>query len=324
MRRWVVQVYETEVLYLPDEPSLRYLPEGPIQLDRAQFSWVAIQDAADAQQGSLNRFDLSTQENRSWPLSGRPGFAFPTMHPSRMLVGIERRIQLVDLATGATQDLSDEVDADVSGTIINDGVAFSEGIIFGTKDLQFQEKKAGLYFWRRQDRQLVRLRDDQICSNGKVMTANGDRWNLWDIDSPTQTVVHYDFDSQSGSLSEPTIVIDLSGEELFPDGMVMTPDGQSVIVALYNPNDAPHGETRQYGLASGKIEAVWKTAAAAQVTCPLLMAQEGRVSLILTTAAENMSAEKQQRQFHAGALFVGETSFDQVAETVLLNVDFDC
>ena len=239
-----------------------------------------------------------------------------------MVVGIERRIQLINLETGETQDLSGEVDADVSGTIINDGVAFPEGIVFGTKDLQFQEQKAGLYYWRQCDQELIRLRDDQICSNGKVITPSGDRWNLWDIDSPTQTIVHYDFDASSGSLSEPMIVVDLREQELFPDGMVMAPDGQSVIVALYNPGDAPHGEVRQYGLASGKVEAVWKTAASAQVTCPLLMPWEGRVSLILTTAAENMSPEKQQRQFHAGALFVGETSFDQVAEDVRLDVNF--
>ena len=318
-----MQVYETEVLYLPDDASLRYLPEGPIQQNASQFSWVAIQDGPEAGQGSFNLFDLSSQENRTWPLSGRPGFAFPTQDPAVMVVGVERRIQLLDLSTGVTQDISGEVDADVTGTIINDGAAFPEGIIFGTKDLQFQDQKAGLYFWRLADRQLIRLRDDQICSNGKVMVSSGDGWNLWDIDSPTQTVVHYEFDSQAAVLSEPTVVIDLRGEELFPDGMVMTPDGQSVIVALYNPNDAPYGETRQYGLQSGQLEAVWKTAAAAQVTCPLLMRWEGRVSLILTTAAENMSAEKLERQSQAGALFIGETSFEQAVEDVRLDVGFD-
>ena len=318
-----MQVFETEVLHLPSDSALRYLPEGPIQQGPSQFSWVAIQHGADARQGSLNLFDLSTRENRNWPLPGRPGFAFPTRNPSVMLVGIERRIQLLDLSTGATQDLSREVDCDVSGTIINDGVAFAEGIVFGTKDLQFQEQKAGLYFWRLQDRQLIRLRDDQICSNGKVITRNGDHWNLWDIDSPTQTVVHYDFDAEAGSLGEPSIVIDLKGEELFPDGMVMTPDSMSVIVALYNPQNAPYGEVRQYGLATGQLEAVWRTAASAQVTCPLLMPWKGRVSLILTTAAENMPPAKQQQQLNAGALFVGETPFDQVNEDVRLDLDFD-
>ncbi len=318
-----MQVYETEVLYLPDNASLRYLPEGPIQQDGSKFSWVAIQDGPEAKQGSLNLFDLSSNENRSWSLNGRPGFAFPTKDPKVMVVGVERHIQLLDLSSGETQDISAEVDADVTGTIINDGVAFPEGIIFGTKDLQFQERKAGLYFWRLADRQLIRLRDDQICSNGKVVSRNGDSWNLWDIDSPTQTVVHYEFDSRSAVLSEPTVVVDLQAEELFPDGMVATPDGQSVIVALYNPNDAPYGETRQYGLQSGQLEAVWKTAAAAQVTCPLLLQSEDRVRLVLTTAAENMSAEKLERQPNAGALFIGETPFGQVSEDVRLDLSLD-
>ena len=49
-----MQVYETEVLYLPDDASLRYLPEGPIQQNASQFSWVAIQDGPEASQGSFN------------------------------------------------------------------------------------------------------------------------------------------------------------------------------------------------------------------------------------------------------------------------------
>ena len=315
-----MEVIETKVLYLPDDPALRYLPEGPIQLSEKRFSWVAIQHGADATQGSLNMFDMASGENRNWPLPGRPGFAFPTQDSDVMVVGVERKLQLFNLATGDTEDLCAEIDADVSGTIINDGLAFPGGIILGTKDLKFEEQKAGLYYWRLRDRQLIRLRDDQVCSNGKVMTpGDGNRWNLWDIDSPTQTVVHYDFDAESGALSEPTIVIDLRGEEVFPDGMVLTPDGNSVIVALYNPQDAPFGETRQYGLASGQVEAIWKTEAAAQVTCPLLMSWQGRVALILVTAAENMSPEKNQRQFNAGALFVGETSFDHGVDQVRLD-----
>ena len=201
--------------------------------------------------------------------------------------------------------------------------AFTEDAIFRIGDYGEWIGREQMTEWRRQS---FAPRSDNYTyrhwNSSWVITPSGDRWNLWDIDSPTQTIVHYDFDASSGSLSEPTIVVDLREQELFPDGMVMAPDGQSVIVALYNPGDAPHGEVRQYGLASGKVEAVWKTAASAQVTCPLLMPWEGRVSLILTTAAENMSPEKQQRQFHAGALFVGETSFDQVAEDVRLDVNF--
>ena len=55
-----------------------------------------------------------------WALDGRPGFAFPTKDPQVMVVGVERHIQLLDLSSGETQDISAEVDADVTGTIIND------------------------------------------------------------------------------------------------------------------------------------------------------------------------------------------------------------
>ena len=315
-----MEVRETKVLYLPDDPTLRYLPEGPIHAGASRFSWVAIQHGPDRMEGSLNLFDLATSENRNYPLAGRPGFAFPTQDPDVMVVGLERQIQRFHLVTGQTDPLCTGIDGDVSGTIINDGVVFPGGIVFGTKDLEFKQQKAGLYYWRARDRALIRLRDDQICSNGKVMTPQGDRWNLWDIDSPTQTVVHYELDAEAGTLGKPTIVVDLRNEEVFPDGMVLSPDGKSIIVAIYNPQDASHGEARQYGLSNGALEAVWTTPAAAQVTCPLLMAWEEKIWLVLTTAVENMSPEQQQRQFHAGALFIGETSFDAVGQEVRLDL----
>ena len=179
-----------EQLFDPPSAGLKYLPEGPIWIGEQRISWVAIQHAADAEQGSLNILDLATGENQSWQLPGRPGFAFPTQQAGVFLLGLERQLQQFDTATGESRPLTDEVDAAVEGTIINDGISFAEGIVFGTKDLTFSEPKAGLYFWREADQQLIQLRDDQVCSNGKVIrqVAEND-WLLLDIDTPTQRVL---------------------------------------------------------------------------------------------------------------------------------------
>mgnify|MGYP002631408693 CR=1 FL=1 len=312
--------YDTEVLIRPETAEQRFLPEGPYPVGDASISWVSIQHGVNSTSGSLNLLDLTTKQNRNVPLAGRPGFAFPTDRDGVFVVGLEHRVVLVDVNSGEESILVDNVDSDVSGTIINDGVAFSGGLIFGCKDLKFADKKAGLYLWRRSDQSLIRLRNDQICSNGKIVIGSGDQVTLLDIDTPTQHVVRYTVDVAAGRLSKPEVVVDLTEGEVFPDGMVATPDGQGVIIAFYDPRDSALGEARQYSLANGELEAVWKTDRSPRVTCPLLIEIDGAVKLILTTADEGLSPEQQAQHVNAGCLFVGETGFSSVPETPIFEV----
>jgi len=311
-----VREFEMQVLVRPESPELRFLPEGPYPSSRdGQFSWVAIQHSGTSTTGSLNVFDVMTRTNRRFRLPGRPGFAFPAGRAGLFVIGLERNVQLFDNNSGSFTPLTDEVDAGVSGTIINDGVVFAGGLIFGCKDLKFAEKKAGLYLYRTRDKQLIQLRDDQTCSNGKVVTGQGDRVTLYDIDTPTKTVVRYALDVAAGKLGQGEVVVDLRNRPDYPDGMIATPDGQGVIISFYNPNDAPHGETCQFSLASGKMEAIWKTPLAPQATCPQLLRHEGKIKLIVTTAVEHMPAERLAVHRNSGCLFIGDTPFADVPDT---------
>ncbi len=304
-----MQTIEAEVILRPEQDQLQFLPEGPCQLSPGVVSWVAIQHGGDSPIGSINVLSLGDRNNRSVALTGRPGFAFPSDQSDEFIVGLERHVERVNLSTGESEVLSDEIDADVEGTIINDGVAFDEGLVFGCKDLKFAEKKAGLYLWRSADGETIRLRNDQTCSNGKVIRRADNGWTLLDIDTPTQKVVRYSLDVEAGVLSEPETVLDLTSYSMFPDGMIGTPDGKSVIIAFYNPNDAPFGVARQYNLANGEIETEWRCPRSPQVTCPQLVEHEGRLRLILTTAVEHMSDERQAVHDNAGCLFIAETGF---------------
>ena len=89
------------------------------------------------------------------------------------------------------------------------GSSNEDNLIFGTKDLEFATKKAGLYLYRGSDKKLIRLRDDQICSNGKAIqqTADGGL-RLLDIDTPTRQLVAYRLDIKSGSLGAAEVLLD--------------------------------------------------------------------------------------------------------------------
>ncbi len=272
-----------EVVYRPETEALRFLPEGPYNVGKDRLSWVAIQHGPEAAFGSLNLLSVTCAENTSYTLPGRPGFAFPTDQPNLFLVGAERSLGLFDTTSDEWRELATGIDADVTNTIINDGVIYDGSLIFGCKDLEFATPKAGLYLWRRKDQKLIQLKRDQLCSNGKaVVQSDGNLW-LYDIDSPTKRITRSILDIEAGTLAQTETVVDLSSEEVFPDGLVLTPDHQSLIVAIYNPADAEFGEARQYGLADGPLQAIWKCPGAAQVTCPQLFQNDGEVDLILTS-----------------------------------------
>lgn len=309
-----------DVLLRPESDELRFLPEGPYANPDGRLSWVAIQHGAKAAHGSINLLDLSSGVSKSVTLPGRPGFAFPTDRPGVFVAGAERALGLVDTQDGAWTELASGVDDGVDNTVINDGVVYDGNLIFGCKDLEFATKKAGLYLWRSADQQLIRLRDDQICSNGKAVIRGDQGLLLFDIDSPQKMITVCDLDIAGGTVSDARPVVDLSSGDVFPDGMILTPDHRSLIVAIYNPADADFGEARQYRIEDGVLEAVWECPGAAQVTCPQLLSIGDRVRLVLTTAVEHLPAERQAGQPNAGCLFIGDTPFDSAGDQPVFQV----
>ncbi|MFN6302411.1 MAG: SMP-30/gluconolactonase/LRE family protein [Planctomycetota bacterium] len=311
-----MSVQQVRLLLDPGSEALRFLPEGPYPVDSDRFSWVAIQHGAGATHGSLNIYDFRTASNQSFDLPGRPGFAFPTDR-GNFVVGCERSVGIFSPSKGTWEPFIQGVDSNVSGTIINDGLVWEGNLLFGTKDLEFKTKKAGLYLWRRRDRQLIQLRDDQICSNGKVVLPREDgAVDLLDIDTPTRKVVAYRLDIEGGRIDSGRVALDLSDQVGFPDGMTMTLDGKSLIISLYNPDAAAFGRTIQVGIESRRVEQEWHTPQSPQATCPQWVLRNGALSLVITTAVEHMPADRRNDSSNAGCLFEALTT--QLADFSIL------
>ena len=301
-----------KVLHRPDSDNLRFLPEGPYSLGDGRMSWVAIQHGPNARSGSINILDLESGTAESFELPRRPGFAIPTDRDRTFVCGAERTLGFFDCGTKEWRELASGIDHNVENTIINDGIVFDNNLIFGCKDLESSTRKAGLYLWRSADRRLVCLKNNQICSNGKaIIEADGNQW-LIDIDSPDRRITRSTISIADGTLGPPETIVDMTDENVFPDGMIITPDRTSLIVAVYNPGDSDRGEARQYDLQSGTLQRTWICPGAIQVTCPQLVELNGSVWLILTTAVENMQAERRKRQPDAGCLFIGDTDFKSI------------
>jgi sugar lactone lactonase YvrE len=300
------------------DAAARYLPEGPravrLNGDRGVM-WVNIQTAADATAGQI--WVQSPDRGSSHiPFPGRPGFVFPTDRDGVFLVGADKRVGLLDWNAESFQPLATIPDDDPR-TIINDGEIAPGGkaVVFGTKDVRFADPIAHLYLFTPDDRNLSVLADRQTCSNGKAFATDARGLVLYDIDTPTKTVVRYRLDLTARTATPDGVALDLRNEPGFPDGMVDAGEG-TVIVAFYNPDPVPTGRAVRYNLATGEPLEEWTTPGAPRVTCPLL--DGGK--LILTTATEEMSAELFAKCPQSGNLFTADTllSTAPAAEVVRL------
>ena len=294
--------------YAPADERLRYLPEGPRLLAGGrELGWVAIQHSAEAATGSLNRLEFGSRENRSLALPGRPGFFAETARSGRWLVGMERRLVLVDWATGAIDDLGVTVSED-ERVIINDGLAVAGGVLFGTKHLGFSEPVAALYFYDTAARRLHTVLDGQTCSNGKDL--RGER--LIDIDSTPKAISRYHWDAAMRRATGRELLVDPAQLPAYPDGLRPSPEGESVVVAFFDPGAVRDGGARMYRVADGAVEAEWVIPGSPRVTCPEFVELDGKVKVVFTTAVEGMPPEIRALAPGAGSLYIADTPFDRL------------
>jgi sugar lactone lactonase YvrE len=311
-------VHFTEVLHLSPREEGRFLPEGPRRVavgGRVALAWVNIQTAVDATAGEIHLHFDDNGEHRAIPLPARPGFAIPLNRPDMVVVGMEKEVGTLNLASQEWSPLATIPDPHPR-TIINDGEMTPDGsaIVFGTKDLRFAEPLGHLYLLTLADRQLTVLKDGQTCSNGKFFTETSAELLLYDIDTPKRALARYRLDVKGRRLVSPDAVeiLDLRKFDGFPDGMCDVGEG-SVIIAFYNPHRGGDGQALRLRLADGAILEEWITLGSPRVTCPLLVREGGKVRIVLTTATEGMPADQRADSPNAGAVFTGPTQIVGIA-----------
>jgi sugar lactone lactonase YvrE len=298
-----------------------FLPEGPrsITLDgREAVIWVNIQTAANAATGALHVRFWDDGEQGLWKLRDRPGFVFPTDKPGTVFIGTGKELGTLDLETNVFRRLGTIPDANPR-TIINDGevVPGGQALVFGTKDTQFADPIASLYFFALTDGAISVLADRQTCSNGKVFGRDPRGRVLYDIDTPTRSVVRYRMEVGSRTVKRESVALDLRDQPGFPDGMRGCGDG-TAIIAFYNPDRSDAGRAVRFDLTTGRTIEEWMTPGSPRVTCPLLVKRPDGVKLVLTTATEGMPAEMRAMCPEAGNLFIADTSLtDCPAEEVV-------
>ena len=255
--------------------------------------------------------------NISLPINGRPGFFAETITPGVLLVGFEQQLAYFNLLSGSLLDTVARIDADPN-VIINDGLAVEGGVLFGTKHLEFNKAVAALYFYSFEHQRVHCVFDRQICSNGKFLRRDSSGATLIDIDTAPKKISRYRLDPELEHVFECSLVKSPEFLPAFPDGLRPCPaceglpEGASVIVAFYNPDEVADGLVQQIRLSDGAVLCEWIVPGSPRVTCPEFVKLDGRVKLLFTTAVEGMPAATRERAPGAGWLYIAETPFEEM------------
>ena len=309
--------YQATRFFEPATEALRFLPEGPRILRNypgasPKLGWVAIQDSATAVTGSINVLDLTTRQNQSIPLPGRPGFFAETTRPGYVLVGLDRKLVCCNLLTGELDDLTIAFDC-AENVTINDGLAVDGGVLFGTKHIGLTQPVAALYFFDSATRRVRTLVAGQTCSNGKFLRRDAEGATLYDIDTlPNKAITRYRLDATLEHVLNQSVAIAPDNLPGYPDGMRPAPDGESAVIAFYNPEPVADGVAQQLSLTTGEVLCEWILPGAPRVTCPEFFEDNGVVKILFTTAVEGMPESTRRLVPGSGCLYLADTPFREM------------
>ncbi len=208
------------------------LGEGPAWCDAGQYLlWVDIMGKR------LIRYAPSTGESITYDMPSYIGTVVPTRNPDVAVVALQDGIYAYDMAERSIHHLID-MERDIPTNRANDGKCDPKGRLFvGTMGLAPTEPGGAFY---RYDGDLTCVRDEVYISNGLAFDV--DKRCMYYIDTLRQNVYRYDYDIDTGNVSNPVVAFEIPASEGRPDGCTIDEEGMLWIaqwgfncVQRYNP-----------------------------------------------------------------------------------------
>ncbi|XP_063534848.1 regucalcin-like isoform X2 [Cydia strobilella] len=227
------------------------LGEGPHWDERVQaLYFVSINEK------TIHKYDPAKESLTSATLEGRPGFIVPLEdHLDHFVVGLERDFVVIQWdGTGTARVVRKlgEVDQQSPRNRLNDGKADPTGRLFagtiGHEDEKFNLDKNTGSLYRLDSHGLTALCD-------KISISNGLAWDLkskamYYIDSPERKIRRYDYDVETGDISNLQYMFDFETNKVegAPDGCTIDTNG-NLWVAVFGGGCvlqiSPEGELMQ-------------------------------------------------------------------------------
>lgn len=253
----------------------------------------------------LFQYQLANQQLTEWDLPDRLGcFAF-TKNPQELLCAFASGFAFYSLIDGECDWIA-KPEKHWPGNRLNDGRCDRQGRFWAgsiTEQQDHPNQSAGLFCLDSQ------LHLSQHLSGLKISNAlcwNLDSTKIYHADSPSHSIHVYDFDKDTGRLTNQQLFVQLKSA-IEPDGAVVDAEN-----CLWN---AQWGGSRVIRYRSDATE---DCRLVLPVTCPTCVAFGGEdFSLLAVTSARvGLSAEQLQQQLQAGSLFIYKTPFKGVEESL--------
>ncbi len=241
--------------------------------------------------GTIFRYDQSGTALNSFSVGQEVGAVVPR-RDGGLVLAVRDGIAVATDA-GDNFELTAPVERDTQGNRMNDAKCDPAGrLLAGTTAFDFTPQAAALYRVE-PDWSYDRIVRDVTQSNGIAWSPGGSQ--LYFIDSATQSVDAFDYDTDTGSVGNRRRLVTIERAHGIPDGMTVDSRG-NLWVACFGG-----GTVRCFSPAGEQLDEVLFPVS--QVTS-CTFGGPGLADLYVTSAAYRLSTERLKKEPRAGATFV--------------------
>lgn len=262
------------------------LGEGPIwNYLTGELEWVDIEGF------TVNILNTSSKTNKSIIAPSRPGTIVP-IDETNAIVALQDGAYILDISTELFS-LHSPLDSANVETRLNDGKCDPMGRLWVGGMHMPQTEAAGLLWMVDGEGNTTQQLDSITISNGLVWTK--DKQTFYYIDTPTGKIQAFDYDNESGNISNGRTAVVIPDQLGFPDGMAIDAEDK-LWVGMWN-GDAI---VRFDPLTGDMIE---KVDVPAHNVTACAFGGADLDTLFITTASLDMTPEEQEKYPDAGSIF---------------------
>ena len=193
------------------------LGEGPHwDAARQRLWWVDILGS------QLHAFDPISGRDESFATGAHVGTVVPRASGG-VVLALARGIAAFNPGSGIAPQMMAVPDDHPPGNRFNDGTCDPAGRLWVGTMAYDEAKGAGALYRLASDGTFARMISGVSISNGLTWDLARRRFHY--IDSPTRTIVTYDYDHASGAISAPRVAVYCADSDGFPDGMAIDIEG---------------------------------------------------------------------------------------------------
>lgn len=246
----------------------------------------------DILQGEIHAWEGLAQNHRTWKME-QPIGAIALCTSGRLVGALQQGFFYINKDNGQLDFIANP-ETHLPGNRFNDGKCDPAGRFWAGTMSTTGVSGAGSLYTLEPHGSCSRKVSDVSVSNG--MAWSPDASQFYFIDTPTRVVVAYDFDAESGAISNKRIVVRIPENMGKPDGMTIDEEGM-LWIALWGG-----GEVTRWDPATGRLLHQFLLPVTHVSSCTF--GGDDLNDLYVTTARVGLNEQALAEQPLAGALFV--------------------